>query len=188
MNPTTIDIKISKENVSQTKVEISSLCKNDGGGVLKSPQKWKEKLLEEVNKKLGIYTNTYNSTSNIGNSKDNSQVSQSIGKNIYKFSDVETLTFDKNCKDILNIFLSSSYSIGTIKKLDRKNNHIIINRSFSLLQMTPPTTIDIKFSKIDENKSTVTISTLSKYGELFGSPRVWKNKLLKKVHKIMDII
>lgn len=61
LNPATIDIKIIKQNANQTIVEISSLCKTDGMGVLKSPQKWKEKLLEEVNKKLGNDNTNQNS-------------------------------------------------------------------------------------------------------------------------------
>ena len=38
------------------------------------------------------------------NYESTSQINQAISKNIYKFCDVENLSFDKNFKDILDIF------------------------------------------------------------------------------------
>lgn len=87
LNTTIIDIKITKQNINQTLVEISSLCKNDGNGVLKSPQKWKEKLLIEVNKKLGNKienTNQENKTSkDFDYNYDKKMQSKKITRTIY---------------------------------------------------------------------------------------------------------
>lgn len=55
LNPVTTDINIIKKNANQTIVEVSSFCKADGASIIKSSLNWKEKLLEEVYKKLGIY-------------------------------------------------------------------------------------------------------------------------------------
>lgn len=210
LNPTTIDIKIRKQNANETIVEISSLCKNDGAGVLQSPQKWKMKLLEEVYKKLDsniensnkIVSNNINKSlennienvnkvvsndiKNINVTEDNNVKDipkTQIPKSIYKFEDTEKIVFDKDYKYVFDVFIYASYFVGKTLKQDRINGHIIINRSLSIWQMTPPTIIDIKINKIDESKTEVNISTLSKNAQILGTPLVWKNKLLQEVYK-----
>lgn len=63
LNPVATDIKIIKQNVIETIVEISSFCKTDGLSVIKTSFKWKEKLLEEVYKKLDFHKEEYNEES-----------------------------------------------------------------------------------------------------------------------------
>ena len=63
LNPVATDIKIIKQNVIETVVEISSFCKTDGLSVIKTSFKWKEKLLEEVYKKLDFHKEEHNEES-----------------------------------------------------------------------------------------------------------------------------
>lgn len=202
LNPTTIDIKIHKQNANQAIVEISSLCRSDGAGILQSPQKWKEKLLEEVYKKLDnnventnkidsnniekvnkpLDNNIKNVNRTVDNNVKNNPKTQ-IPETIYKFNNTEKLTFRNDYKYVFDVFIYASYFIGKTTKQDRINGQIIINRPLSILEMTPPTTIDIKINKIDETKTEVTISTLSKNAQILGTPLVWKKKLLEQVYK-----
>lgn len=106
---------------------------------------------------------------------------QEISKNIYRFTDTETIYIDNEYNYIFDVFVYASYSIGgTITTQDRTNGHIIINRPLSIWQMTPSTTLEIQIIKIDDKKSKVTVSTLAKTKNFLCSPLVWKHKLLKK--------
>lgn len=141
------------------------------------------KILRMLGENDTYYKKYINAIENNNLSDTNNSIKKDLVKNIYKFNDIDNISFDKDYKYVFDVFIYASHSIGKIEKQDRINGHIILNRSLSIWQMTPPTTIDIKISKINENKTNVTISTFSKYGAILGSPLVWKNKILKKVNQ-----
>ena len=111
------------------------------------------------------------------------RTNQSISKNIYKFSNTETICFNKDCQFLFDLFVNASSSIGKLLTQDGVNCHLVVKRSFSLLRMTPPTILDINIKQKDENLSEVTISTLAKFGAILGTPLVWTNKILKMVRQ-----
>lgn len=95
------------------------------------------------------------------------------------------LDFNINFDKIFDIFLNVGYSIGKIKLESKVSGHLIISCPMKLSKMVNPATLDISFSKQNDNLTIVHIVAQSNYDGMIGfsSASRWQQILLEEVDK-----